>query len=167
MSDSLQPHESQQARPHCPSSTLRVHSNSCPLSRWCHPAISYFVIPFSSCPQPLPASAHYYTKPGTVPNCLAENCQSLSLSNSNEIKRCLLLGRKVMINLNSIFKSRDITLPTKVHLVKDMFFSVACMDVRVGRWRKLSAKELMLLNCGVEEDSWESLGLQGDPTSPF
>ena len=41
------------------------------------------------------------------------------------------------------------------------------MDVRVGLWRKLSAEELMLLNCGIEEDSWESLGLQGDPTSPF
>ena len=41
------------------------------------------------------------------------------------------------------------------------------MDVRVGLWRKMSAKELMLLNCGVGEDSWESLGLQGDPTSPF
>ena len=43
----------------------------------------------------------------------------------------------------------------------------ACMDARVGLWRKLSAKELMLLNCGVGEDSWESLGLQGDPTTPF
>ena len=43
----------------------------------------------------------------------------------------------------------------------------SCMDVRVGLWRKLSAKELMLLNCGVGEGSWESLGLQGDPTSPF
>ena len=41
------------------------------------------------------------------------------------------------------------------------------MDVRVGLWRRLSAKELMLFNCGVGEDSWESLGLQGDPTSPF
>ena len=41
------------------------------------------------------------------------------------------------------------------------------MDVRVGMWRRLSAKELMLLNCGVGEDSWEALGLQGDPTSPF
>ena len=41
------------------------------------------------------------------------------------------------------------------------------MDSRVGLWRKLSTKELMLLNCGVGEDSWESLGLQGDPTSPF
>ena len=83
---------------------------------------------------------------------------------SHEIKRCLLLGRKVMTNLDSIFKSRDITLPTKVCLVKAMVKS--CMDVTVGRWSKLSAEELMLLNCGVEEDSWEFLGLQEDPTSP-
>ena len=58
-----------------------------------------------------------------------------------------------MTNLDSIFKSRDITLPTKVHLVKAMVFPVVCMDVRVGLRRKLSAKELMLLNCGVGEDS--------------
>ena len=86
---------------------------------------------------------------------------------SHEIKRRLLLGRKVMTNLDSLFKSRDITLPTKVHLGKTMVFSGSCKDVRVGLWRKLSAEELMLFNCGVGEDSWESLGLQGDPTSPF
>ena len=51
---------------------------------------------------------------------------------SHEIKRHLLLGRKVMTNLDSVFKSRDITLPTKVHLVKAMFFKWSCMDVRVG-----------------------------------
>ena len=51
---------------------------------------------------------------------------------SHEIKRRLLLGRKVMTKLNSILKSRDITLPTKVHLVKAMVFPVVCMDVRVG-----------------------------------
>ena len=51
---------------------------------------------------------------------------------SHEIKRRLLPGRKVMTNLDSIFKSRDITLPTKVHLVKAMVFPVSCMDVRVG-----------------------------------
>ena len=72
-----------------------------------------------------------------------------------------------MTNLDSIFKSRDITLPTKVHLVKVWFSQWSCMDVRVGLGRKLSAKELMLLNCGVGEDSCESHGLQGDPTSPF
>ena len=73
------------------------------------------------------------------------------------IKRRLLLGRKVMTNLNSILKSRDITLPTNVHLVKAVVFQWSCMYVRVGLWRKLGAKELMLLNCGVGEDSWESL----------
>ena len=51
---------------------------------------------------------------------------------SHEIKRLLHLGRKVMANLDSIFKSRDITLPTKVHLVKAMFFLWSCMDVKVG-----------------------------------
>ena len=71
-----------------------------------------------------------------------------------------------MTNLDSILKSRDITLPRKVHLVKLWFFQWSCMDVRVGLWRKLSTEELMLLNCGIWEDSWESLGLQGDPTSP-
>ena len=86
---------------------------------------------------------------------------------SHEIKRRLLLGRKVMTNLASILKSRDITLPTKVHLVKAMVFPVIMYgDVRVELWRKLSAEELMFLNCGVGGDSWESLELQGDPTSP-
>jgi len=51
---------------------------------------------------------------------------------SHEIKRCLLLGRKVMTNLDSIFKSRDSTLPTKVHLIKAMVYQWSCMDVRVG-----------------------------------
>ena len=79
---------------------------------------------------------------------------------SHEIKRLLLLGRKIMTNLDSIQKSRDITLPTK--LVKARR---SCMDVKVVLWRKLSAIELVLLNCGVGEDSWESLGLQGVPIS--
>ena len=59
LSDSLQPHELQHARPPCPSPTPRVHSNSCPPSRWCHPAISSSVIPFSSCSQSLPASESF------------------------------------------------------------------------------------------------------------
>ena len=71
---------------------------------------------------------------------------------SHEIKRRLLLGRKVI-------KSRDITLPTKVRLVKAMVFPVVMYGC--DSWTVM-----MLLNCGVGEDSWESLGLQGDPTSP-
>ena len=59
VSDSLQPHKLQHARPPCPSPTPGVHSNSCPSSRWCHPAISSSVVPFSSCPQSLPASESF------------------------------------------------------------------------------------------------------------
>jgi len=59
MSYSLRPHELQHARPPCPSPTPRVHSNSCPSSQWCHPAISSSVVPFSSCPQSLPASESF------------------------------------------------------------------------------------------------------------
>ena len=59
MYDSLRPHESQHTRPPCPSPTPGVYSNSCPLSRWCHPAISSSVIPFSSYPQSLPASGSF------------------------------------------------------------------------------------------------------------
>ena len=58
-----------------------------------------------------------------------------------------------MTNLDSIFKSRDITLPTKVCLVKATVFPVVMLDERVGLSRKMSAEELMLLNCGVGEDS--------------
>ena len=71
---------------------------------------------------------------------------------SHEIKRCLLLGRKAMTNLDSILKTRDITLQTKVHLVNAMVFPVVMYECE--SWTiKLSAKELMLLNCGVGEDS--------------
>ena len=67
----------------------------------------------------------------------------------HEIKRHLFLGRKAMTNLDSLLKSRDITLSTKVHIVKAMVFPV----VKVGLYRRLSAKELMLSNCGAGEDS--------------
>ena len=72
---------------------------------------------------------------------------------SHEIKRCLLLGRKFMTNLDSIFKSRDITLPTNVHLVKAMVFPVVIYGCEIWTGIKLSAEELMPLNCGVGEDS--------------
>ena len=74
---------------------------------------------------------------------------------SSEIKRHLFFGRKAMANLDSILKSRDITLLTKVHIVKAMVFPSS------------NVLMLMLLKCGVGEDSWESLGLQGEQTSQF
>ena len=86
---------------------------------------------------------------------------------SNEIKRRLLLGRKVMADPDSILKSRDNTLPTKVCLVKAMVFPVVMYECESRTIKKAECQELMLLNCGVIEDSWESLRLQGDPTSPF
>ena len=84
---------------------------------------------------------------------------------SHEIKRHLLLGREVMTILDSILKSRDITLPKKFRLVKAMAFPVVMYGCESWTLKKLSAKELMLLNCGVGEDSSESLGLQKYPTS--
>ena len=72
---------------------------------------------------------------------------------SHEIKRCLLLGRKAMINLDSILKSRDITLPTKVYLVKAMVFLVVTYGCENWIIKKAEGQRLILLNCGVGEDS--------------
>ena len=72
---------------------------------------------------------------------------------SHKIKRRLLLRRKVVTNLDSILKSRDITLPTKVHLVKAMVFPVVMYGCESCAVKKADGKELMLLNCGVGEDS--------------
>ena len=84
---------------------------------------------------------------------------------SHEIKRCLFLGRNAMTNLDSIFKSRDIPLPTKVQLIKAMVFPVVMYGgeswtIKKAECQRIDASELW------GEDSWESLGLQGDPTSP-
>ena len=72
---------------------------------------------------------------------------------SHEIKRRLLLVRKIMTNLDSLLKSKDITLPTKVCLVKALVFPVVMYGCESWTIRKLSTEELMLLNCGVGEDS--------------
>ena len=72
---------------------------------------------------------------------------------NHEIKRQLYLERKVMTNLNSILKSRDITLPTKIHLVKAMVFPVVMYGCENWTIKKLRTVELMLLNCGVGADS--------------
>ena len=82
---------------------------------------------------------------------------------SHEIKRHLVLGNKVMTNLDNIFKSRDITLPRKVHLVKAMVFPVVMYRCESWTVKKAEREELMLLNCGAGE----SFGLQGDQTSLF
>ena len=84
---------------------------------------------------------------------------------SHEIKRRLLPGRKFMSSLESTLKSRDITLPTKVRLVKSMIFPVVMYGCESWTIKKAECRRIDALNCGVGDDSWEPLGLQGDPTS--
>ena len=72
---------------------------------------------------------------------------------SHEIKRCLLLGGKAMVNLDSILKSRDITLQTKVYLVKDIIFPVVMCGCESWTIKKAETKELMVVNCSVGEGS--------------
>ena len=72
---------------------------------------------------------------------------------SHDIKRCLLLGRKVMTNLDSILKSRDITLSTKVRLVKAMVFPVVMYGCESGNIKKAECQRIDVLNCGVGDDS--------------
>ena len=80
MSDSLRPHELQHARPFCPSPTPRVHPNSCPLSQWCHPNISFSVVPSSSCPQSFPASGSFQ-----MSQFFASGGQSIGVSASTSV----------------------------------------------------------------------------------
>ena len=90
-----------------------------------------------------------------------KQCQTLFLGSkitadgdcSHEIKACLLLGRKVMTNLDSIFRSRDITLPTKVRLVKAMVFPVVTYGCESFTVKKAKHQKIDVLNCGVGEDS--------------
>ena len=85
---------------------------------------------------------------------------------NHEIKRHLLLGRKGMTSLDSILKSRDITLPTKVWLVKAVVFPVVMYGCESWTWKKAERWKIDALELWCWEDSLESLGLQGDPTSP-
>ena len=120
MSDSLQPHELQHTRPACPSPTPRVYSNSCPLSRWCHPAISS-VIPFYSCPQSLPA-------PGSFPmsQLFTWSDQSIGVSASTSVlpmntEDWSLLGWTGWISLQSKGLSKVFSNAT---VQKHQFFSI-------------------------------------------
>ena len=78
---------------------------------------------------------------------------------SHEIKRRLLLGRKAMPNLDSILKSRDVSLPTKVHLVKAMVFPVVMYECESWTIKKAESQRTDNFNCDVRQDTWESLGL--------
>ena len=86
---------------------------------------------------------------------------------SHEIKRRWLLGRKFMTNIDSIFKSRDITLLTNVHLVKAMVFPVVMYGCESWTLKKAERRRMDAFELWCWRRLWESLGLQGDPTSPF
>ena len=86
---------------------------------------------------------------------------------SHEIKRRLLLGRKVMTNLYSILKSRDITLPTNVHLVKAKVFPIVMYGCESWAVKKAECLRIDAFELWCWRNSCESLGLQGDPKSPF
>ena len=119
MSNSLQPHELQLARPPCPSPTPGVLSNSCPSSRWCHPANSSSVVPFSSCPQSFPASGSFPT--GQL---FARGSQSIGVSASASVlpmntQDWSSLGWTGCISLQSKGLSRVFSNTT---VQKDQFF---------------------------------------------
>ena len=86
---------------------------------------------------------------------------------SHEIKRCLLFGRKVMANLDSMFKSRDVTFPTKIHLVKAMVFLVVMYGCESWTVKKAERQRTDAFELWCWKRLLRSLGLQGDPTSPF
>ena len=117
VSDSLQPHESQHARPPCPSATSRVHPNSCPLSQWCHPTISSSVLPFPSCPQSFPASGSF-----PMSQLFASSGQSIGVSASVlpiNIQHWFLLGWTGWTSLQSKGLSRVFSSTT---VQKHQFF---------------------------------------------
>ena len=180
VSDSLQPYGLQHTRPPCPLPTPGVYSNSCPLSRWCHPTNSSSVIPFSSCLQSFPASGSFQTS-----QFFASGAQSIGVSASvsvlpMNIQDWFPSGWTGWMSLQSKGLSRVFSNTT---IQKHQFFGaqIFLRSKLTSIHATAAAKSLqfcptlcnpmdcrpplMLLNCGVGENSWESLGLQGKQTS--
>ena len=104
----------------------------------------------------------------TVTGCIFSGSKITSDGDcSREIKRRLFLGRNAMTNLDSILKSRDVTLPTKIHLFKAIFFPIFMYGCESWIIKKAECQKIDAFELWCWKDSWESLGLQGDPTSPF
>ena len=132
--DSLQPHESQHARPPCPSPTPRVHLNPCPLSWWCHPTISSSVVPFSSCPQSFPAS-------GSFPMSQLFKVMEFQLQHQSfhYTQDWSPLGWTGWLSLQSKGLSSSSIVETIVR-------SLTCLQVLSSHWLPLSRASLILLN---------------------
>ena len=112
---------------------------------------------------------HNQRKPQWRPSATENNLLKLSSLKTIALARQTFVSKIMPLLFNMLSKWVIAFLPRSKHLLISWLQSpsaVICMDVRVELHRKLSTEELMLLNCGVGEDSWESLGLQGDPTSP-
>ena len=183
VSDSLWPHGLQHARPPYLSPTPRVYSNSCPLSRWCHPTISSSVVPFTSHIQSFPALGSYqmsqlFESGGWIIGISAsasvlpmnsglisfrmdwldllpdEGILKSSLQHHNSKASVLWISAFVIVQLSHPY----VTTGKTIALTRWNF---------VGKVMSLLFNMLSRLNCWVGEDSWESCGLQGDPTSPF
>ena len=141
MSNSLRPHESQHARPPRPSPTPRVHSNSCLSRRWCHPAISSSVIPFSSCPQSLPASGSF-----PMSQLFAWGGQSIGVLSSASVllmntQDWSLLGWTGWISLQSKGLSRVFSNTT---VQKHQFFSAQLPSVQLSHLNMTTGKTIAL-----------------------
>ena len=153
MSNSLRPHGLWHTRLPSPSLSPRVCWDSYPLSQWCYPSIPSSVVPFSSCPQSFQASGSFPVSQLFTSGSQSIGASALASFLPVNIQGWFPLGLTDWISLQSKGLSRvffNTTVP------KHQFFRTQLA---------LSAKELMLLNCGVGEDSGESLGLQGDPIS--
>ena len=143
VSNSLRPHESQHTRPPCPSPTPRVYSNSCPSSRWCHPAVSSSVVPFSSCPQSLPASGSF-----PVSKLFAWGGQSIGVSASASVlpintQDWSPLGWTGWISLQSKGLSR-------------VFFNThSSTFLEIYFWRKGDRIRVTLITNMIKEERWE------------
>ena len=137
----LRPHESQHARPPCPSPTQGVYPNPCPLSRWCHPAVSSSVVPFSSCPQSFPASGSFPMSP-----LFASGGQSIGVSTSASVlpmntQGWSPLGWTGWISLQSKGLSRVCSNTT---VQKHQFFSAQLSSVQLSRTYMTTGKTIAL-----------------------
>ena len=127
VSDSLWPHELQHTRPPCPSPTPGVHTNSCPLSRWCHPTISSSVVPFSSCPQSFPAKESF-----PMSQLFARGGQSIGVSASTSALLTTPRPLTVWITTNSE-KFKEMGIPDHLTCLLRNLYAGQEATVRTGR----------------------------------
>ena len=129
----LWPHESQQARPPCPSPTPRVYWNSCPLSRWCHPAISSSAVPFSSCPQTLPASGSF---PMTVYGDAKNQIQLNMMHKDTKVT--------ILLQKESLWNHTECMISQCIDIDKSTFLAVRSRARRVTGLCKFMKKHVIL-----------------------